>query len=674
MGKTKTINSILVANRGEIAVRIIRTIQEMGLRSIAVYSDVDENALHVAQADVAVRIGPGPAAQSYLSIENVIKAATDTGADAIHPGYGFLSENPDFAKACVDADIVFIGPSIEAIKVMGNKARAKQRMVECGVPCIPGFDGEDQSDSAFVAASEDIGFPIMIKATAGGGGRGMRLVDEVKSFVAALHQARGEALSGFGSEELILEKAVTNARHIEFQIFGDRHGNIIHLGERDCSLQRRHQKVIEEAPSPAVDDDLRKRMGDAAIKAAQSVSYEGAGTVEFLLDENTEFFFLEMNTRLQVEHPVTEMVTGLDLVEWQIRVAQGEKLPLAQEEVKFTGHAIEARLYAEDPARGFLPSMGKVIEWRAPNIDGVRVDCGIYSSAVISSHYDALVAKIVSHEPNRKMAINQLQNALCKTVLFGPEHNKEFLQQLLNDDEFIQAGATTNLIGERLTMGHLGVPPPSTELICLAAVTDFNEKKYKAFNSALTKHFELSNWSSSPLPPTCFTYVVSGDEYEVILEVLSDNLNRVHIADKTIDISTSPSNYYMWKVDAKINGKKYPASAWQRSESGFFISFEGRDYRFSYLEAAEHSPKNEYANGVINTPMPGTLVEIFVKIGTSVSADSSIAILEAMKMRHEILAGVAGVVKAVHHEAGAQVSAGDLLFEIEEESPDNATS
>ncbi|HEY7800611.1 MAG TPA: acetyl-CoA carboxylase biotin carboxylase subunit, partial [Hyphomonadaceae bacterium] len=418
------VSTLLVANRGEIALRIMRTARRMGLRTVAVYSDADANAPHVKFADDAVRIGPGPVGESYLSIENIIAAAKSSGATAIHPGYGFLSENAKFAKAVEKAGLTFVGPPPAAIDAMGDKARAKRKMIESGVPCVPGYEGEDQSAKAFANAAAKVGYPVMIKAAAGGGGRGMRIVEKAGDLETALKTARSEAQNAFGNGDLILEKAIVRPRHVEIQVFADSHGAVIHLGERDCSVQRRHQKVIEEAPCPVMTPDLRERMGAAAVEAARAVDYVGAGTVEFLLDESDAFYFLEMNTRLQVEHPVTEMVTGIDLVALQLRVARGEALGIAQHDVTLNGHAIEVRLYAEDPEAGFLPSSGHVHLFHAPTDEGVRVDAGVETAGDVSAFYDPMLAKIVAHGATRDEARRRLISALSSTAVFGPRTNR----------------------------------------------------------------------------------------------------------------------------------------------------------------------------------------------------------------------------------------------------------
>jgi len=439
-------SKILIANRAEIACRIMRTAKEMGIVTVAVYSDADESAPHRLMADEAVHIGPSPATESYLDIGKIISAAKSTGAEAIHPGYGFLSENAAFAGACKAAGLTFIGPSETVIAKMGNKAEAKKIMATAGVPCIPGYEGEDQSDEAFLRKAEAIGFPQMVKAAAGGGGRGMRLVAKPEKLQKALASARSEAERAFGSGELILEKAILEPRHIEIQVFADNHGNVVHMGERDCSIQRRHQKVIEEAPSPAVSPELRAEMGATAVAATKQIRYSGAGTFEFLLDVDGNYYFLEMNTRLQVEHPVTECITGLDLVEWQLRVAAGEPLPLMQDEIIFKGHAIEARLYAEDPYKGFLPKPGILTKWRASEGPGTRTDHGLADGYEVTPYYDAMIAKVVGYGATREIASQNLQAALDQTATKGLTTNRQFLISCLSHAAFSDGEVTTAFI------------------------------------------------------------------------------------------------------------------------------------------------------------------------------------------------------------------------------------
>ena len=466
----RTFKSILVANRGEIAVRVMRTAQALGYKTIAVYSEADANAPHVQMADDAVLIGPGPVGQSYLDMDRILAAAKETGAQAIHPGYGFLSEKADFARACEAEGLVFIGPSAEAIDLMGNKAAAKRRMIAADVPCVPGYEDADQSDDVLIAAAKTIGYPIMVKAAAGGGGRGMRLVDDAKGLPGALASARSEALNAFGSDELILEKAIIRPRHVEFQIFADSLGNVIHLGERDCSVQRRHQKVVEEAPCPVMTDDLRARMGAAAVEAARSIDYRGAGTIEFLLDDAGEFYFLEMNTRLQVEHPVTEMITGLDLVGLQIQVAEGHPLGLTQDDIKLSGHAIEVRLYAEDTTQDFLPCTGTIDLWQPAVGEGLRFDAGIESGQDVSPFYDPMIAKVIAWGETREVARHRLIEALEDTVLFGLTTNLGFLIDILGKQAFAKGEATTGFIADEFDAAALAEPAPDKMEAAMAAV------------------------------------------------------------------------------------------------------------------------------------------------------------------------------------------------------------
>ncbi len=438
--------SLLVANRGEIACRIIRAARAEGLRVVAVFSDADEAAPHVRLADASVRIGPAPPAQSYLSIPAIIAAAKATGAEAVHPGYGFLAENADFAEAVTAGGLVFVGPPAAAIRAMGDKSAAKARMQAAGVPCAPGYHGDNQSFARFADEAERIGYPLMVKASAGGGGRGLRIVREPEGLQAALAAARSEAESAFGDGRLLIERALVGARHVEVQVFGDEHGRIVHLGERDCSIQRRHQKVIEEAPSPAVSPALRQAMGEAAVKAAAAVNYVGAGTIEFLLDGDGRFYFLEMNTRIQVEHPVTEAVTGLDLVRLQLQIAQGRPLPFAQADISLSGHAIEARLYAEDPAADFLPSIGRLVAWRPGDGEGVRVDTGVEAGSVVTPYYDSMLAKIVGFGADREQARLRLISALERSFVSGVTTNRDFLLAALRRPTFIDGQATTAFV------------------------------------------------------------------------------------------------------------------------------------------------------------------------------------------------------------------------------------
>jgi len=492
-----SIRSILIANRGEIACRIIRTARRMGIRTIAVYSDADKKAVHTRMADQAVHIGASSVSESYLVIDKIIGAAKTSGADAIHPGYGFLSENAEFANACKKAGITFIGPNVQAIDIMGDKAKAKRRMIKAGVPCVPGYQGEKQDNKTLIAEAAKIGFPVMVKAAAGGGGRGMRFVDDAKALPNAIKDARSEALGAFGSDVLIIEKAVQKPRHVEIQVFADKSGNTIHLGERDCSVQRRHQKVLEEAPCPVMTEELRMAMGAAAVKAAKDIGYVGAGTVEFMLDSEGAFYFLEMNTRLQVEHPVTELITGLDLVELQIRVAQGEDLSITQGNISLNGHAIEARLYAEDPANDFLPATGSADLFLSPCGNGIRVDSGIETGSEISPFYDPMIAKIMAHGSTREEARAKLIQALKDTAIFGVKTNRSFLIDALENDTFTNGEATTAFIAENFEAEDLAEPELDARFAAMTAVLQYEAARDQSLSKALPVNCELLGWTSA---------------------------------------------------------------------------------------------------------------------------------------------------------------------------------
>jgi geranyl-CoA carboxylase alpha subunit len=603
-------STVLVANRGEIAWRVMRTAKAMGYRTVAVYSDADKDAPHVAFADQAMRIGPPPVAESYRSIDRVLEAAHKSGADAIHPGYGFLSENAEFAMACEKAGLVFIGPPHAAIAAMGNKAAAKRRMIDAGVPCVPGYQGSDQSDGTLKKEAGKIGLPVMVKAAAGGGGRGMRLVAQDGDLLEAIRTARAEAESAFGAGELILEKAVVDARHVEIQVFADAHGNVLHLGERDCSVQRRHQKVIEEAPSPAVNADLRHRMGAAAVAAAKAIGYRGAGTVEFLLGADGAFYFLEMNTRLQVEHPVTEAITGLDLVEWQLRVARGEPLPLTQKQVQLGGHAIEARLYAEDAYADFLPQTGRIDVWRPAAGPGVRVDHGMTEGLAISPFYDPMIAKVIASGATRVEARQRLIKALRDTVVLGPTTNRHFLIKLLEHPEFAAGKATTAFLGN-----HSFAAP------------DLTDAQWKAAASLLWRHSAarypatLRGWRNSNPEPTPFRLAVGATERALHLEETSAP-SLPHVIDRDEVV-----------VDF----------------DGFTVRFEDRTYRPPASAAAG-------SDGKLRAPMDGRIVAIKVAAGDKVVRGQTLVVLEAMKIQHQLKAATDAEVEAVAVQEGQQVA------------------
>lgn len=536
-------DSILVANRGEIAVRIMATARRLGYRVVAVYSAADEGALHVQCADEAIPLGGTTAAESYLCMDKIIAAARQSGATAIHPGYGFLSENADFAKVCDEAGLIFIGPSANAITLMGNKAAAKRQMIAAGVPCVPGFEGANPTDEALLKAAAGVGFPLMVKAAAGGGGRGMSLVASAEQLPAELKSARSVALNSFGSDELILERAVVRPRHVEVQVFADAHGQVIHMGERDCSVQRRHQKVVEEAPCPVIPAALRASMGEAAVLAAKSIAYCGAGTVEFLLDDQEQFYFLEMNTRLQVEHPVTEMITGLDLVELQLRVAQGLPLDLCQSDIKLDGHAIEVRLYAEDPSKNFLPRTGDITLWHPPQGEGIRVDAGIASGNSITPYYDPMLAKLVAWGEDREVARQRLMAALKDTCLFGTTSNRDFLLEVLKRETFAAGLATTAFIEEEFTARGLKPASASFEESAAAAVLMYHHERLAAYGKSIRVSSELLSWSSMGLISS--VYAFEGERFEV--DCVEADQYRVRSAVSEIAIS-------VLSVDGPLDG------------------------------------------------------------------------------------------------------------------------
>jgi geranyl-CoA carboxylase alpha subunit len=651
-------SKILIANRGEIACRIARTAHELGYRTVAVYSDADAGAHHVRVADEAVRIGPPPVRESYLDSAALISAARKTGADAVHPGYGFLSENEDFAQACRDAGLVFIGPSPASIKAMGNKAAAKRLMIEAGVPCVPGYQGSDQSDERLTAEARRIGLPVMVKAAAGGGGRGMRLVAQEDELARALSTARSEALNAFGSGELILEKAIVDARHVEVQVFADRHGHAIHLGERDCSVQRRHQKVIEEAPSPAVSAELRARMGAEAVAAARAIQYEGAGTVEFLLGADGHFYFLEMNTRLQVEHPVTEAITGLDLVEWQLRVAAGEPLPLAQEQVRFTGHAIEVRLYAEDPARGFLPQSGCIVAWELPAGTSVRTDHGVSAPYDVTPYYDPMLAKVIAHGVSREEARRRLVRALDDTVVLGITTNRRFLMAALEHPVFAAGDATTSFIGAHFAPGsaQMKAAAPPTETLAVAAVILHAAGPRSAPATAL-------GWRSTGPAAVPMRLAIGKAETAVSLAERGAGAFVASIGDGaevTIDVVEWGAGRLRYGIDGVQRTARFALVDGVLHLDAAGATVAVRDSLYDARAGAEGDGEAR-----IVAPMNGRIVAVHTKPGDAVKRGQRLVVLEAMKMQHEITAGRDGKVATVAVREGDQVATRQLLVDLE---------
>ncbi|MGE0623916.1 MAG: biotin carboxylase N-terminal domain-containing protein [Pseudomonadales bacterium] len=656
----RRIGTLLVANRGEIALRVMRTARTQGIHSVAVFSEADANAPHVQFADDAVCIGPAPVAESYLNAGAIVQAALDKGADAIHPGYGFLSENAAFARAVADAGLVFVGPPSVAIEVMGDKAKAKRRMIEAGVPCVPGYEDEDQTDERLVAAAGEIGFPIMVKAAAGGGGRGMRLVTNAADLPGAIKLARSEARNAFGSGDLILEKAIVRPRHVEIQVFADQHGNVIHLGERDCSVQRRHQKVVEEAPCPVMTPELRAAMGEAAVEAARAVGYCGAGTVEFLLDEAGRFYFLEMNTRLQVEHPVTELITGLDLVAMQLAVAEGRPLGLEQGDVHLTGHAIEVRLYAEDPAQDFLPATGPIHLWRPAA--SLRVDAGIASGGEVSPFYDSMVAKLIAHGETRDAARRKLIEGLGQTALFGTATNRDFLIDVLSQQAFADGTATTAFIDE--VYGEAGWQPTllTQEGLVAAGLVEhaLGQRQALAENGHISR--ELLDWSSARDLETVLRYDVGEQGHKVSVHALGAGAYQVMVDD--VEVPAEILSLEEDRALLAINGRHVGVHFWRHPGGRIHVATPEKS--FDLIETAALAAAGEEAggDGVVTAPMHGLLLEVLVAEGDRVVRGDKLAVLEAMKMQHEILAPVDGTVTAVLAGAGSQIAADARLLEI----------
>ncbi len=648
-------DKILIANRGEIACRVIRTARAQGYRTVAVYSEADAGALHVQQADQALCIGPAPVRESYLNIDALLRAAAASGADAVHPGYGFLSENAEFARAVQAAGLVFIGPDPQSIEQMGNKAAAKRLMIAAGVPCVPGYQGADQSDRTLLAQAREIGVPIMVKAAAGGGGRGMRLVHDLAELPDALARARSEAVNAFGSDELILERAVVEPRHVEVQVFGDRHGRVIHLGERDCSVQRRHQKVFEEAPSPAVDAALRERMGAAAVAAARAVDYVGAGTVEFLLDREGRFYFLEMNTRLQVEHPVTECITGLDLVAWQLAVARGEPLPLTQDEVQLSGHAIEVRLYAEDPANDFLPQSGEVALWQPPSGSGVRVDHGLAQGQAISPFYDPMIAKIIAHGATRDEARRRLLGALRNTCVLGLPTNLGFLADAAAHAEFAAGQATTAFIGRNFGPEQLRAAELDSRTLAIAAALWFDASAYRGAQSGFRSN-----------GPARWPLVLGVGESRAAMHVSVVGVGRFSVecpggAMHQIALLGRDADSHRLAID----GLHTQATAVFAS-GRLHLALAGRACSIDDLSYAPPKRADDAGESSVLAPMNGRLLALLVSPGDHVVKGQRVAVLEAMKMEHQLLARRDGIVERVGAAVGEQLATRALVVKLAE--------
>jgi propionyl-CoA carboxylase alpha chain len=654
------IRKVLVANRGEIARRVLRTLQTMGIAGVAVYSDADACAPHVAEADEAVRIGPAPSRESYLAIDRLLDAARATGADAVHPGYGFLAENADFAARCAESGVIFIGPPASAIRAMGSKVESKRIMAAAGVPVIPGIAGAGLSDDALAREARALGFPVLVKASAGGGGKGMRVVQAERDLGEALAAARREAIGAFGDDTLLVERYIERPRHIEIQVFGDEHGAVVHLFERECSIQRRYQKVIEEAPSPGVDAALRARLGAAAVSAATAIGYVGAGTVEFVLAPHGEFYFLEMNTRLQVEHPVTEEVTGLDLVRLQIEVAEGRPLPFRQEDVRLDGHAIEARLYAEDPARDFLPATGRLVVWEPAPLTGVRYDTGVAAGSEVGVHYDPMLAKVVAHGASRDEALRRLVGALERLGVAGLTTNRDFLLAVLRHPAFARGELDTHFIERHL--------PPEARL----PPRDATVERAHAIVAALQEH-EVRRRAGGPLPPS----IPSGwrnsrwRPQSVTYRIGAEALEVRYVAEPggrfTVEAGGATSSVLLHESDAR----------------GLAVEIDGVRRRFTVAAAGDvvavHGPlgttelvrqprfpaaRRDEAIGGCVAPMTGVVRAVHVTAGERVTKGQVLLVLEAMKMEHEMIAQTDGVVREVRVEVGQMVDPDAVLMVV----------
>jgi 3-methylcrotonyl-CoA carboxylase alpha subunit len=665
-------DKLLIANRGEIACRIMRTAHRLGIRTVAVYSDADSSALHVQMADEAVHIGGAPARESYLLGERIIAAARATGARAIHPGYGFLSENAGFARACAEQGLVFIGPGADAIEAMGSKSAAKQIMEQAGVPLVPGYHGADQDPAVLRASADAMGYPVLLKATAGGGGKGMRQVWSGDEFEAALAAARREALASFGDDDMLVEKYLTRPRHVEVQVFCDNHGNAVYLAERDCSVQRRHQKVIEEAPAPGMTADLRRAMGDTAVQAARAIDYRGAGTVEFLLDEDGRFYFMEMNTRLQVEHPVTELITGQDLVEWQLRVAAGETLPLAQESIGIRGHAFEARIYAEDPDNDFLPATGTLHYLRAPEESAhVRVDTGVRQGDEISVYYDPMIAKLIVWDDNRDQALRRLAGALANYRIGGTVTNLDFLYNLATTGPFMRADLDTGFIERHnaLIFRERGQDMErDLPLAALALLLDRAQTRAGHDHGDPYSPWQASNaWRLNEPHLHRVSLHCHGQDFDVTLEQ-RDGHYQAHALGREVRLTGTLDGDTLL---ADIDGHRLRAQL-ARTDDGYTLFTPAGACHFHELRPDTGEDARTAVDAGLLAPMNGTIVALLVTAGERVAADTPLLVMEAMKMEHTIRAPAAGRVAAFHYQPGDLVDGGAELLHFERDGDEEA--
>jgi 3-methylcrotonyl-CoA carboxylase alpha subunit len=665
----------LIANRGEIACRVIKTARKMGVRTVAVYSDADKDSMHVSMADEAVHIGGSPSRESYLLGDRVLQAAIQTGAQAIHPGYGFLSENAEFCKACAKENIVFIGPPVPAIEAMGSKSAAKNIMADANVPLVPGYHGADQSRDILKKASDDMGYPVLLKAVAGGGGKGMRQVWSEGEFDEALAAAKREAMNGFGNDDMLVEKYLTQPRHVEIQVFCDSHGNAVYLFERDCSVQRRHQKVIEEAPAPGMSTELRAAMGDAAIRSAQAINYEGAGTVEFLLDADGSFYFMEMNTRLQVEHPVTEMITGQDLVEWQLRVAAGENLPLKQEQLTLSGHSFEARVYAEDPANDFLPVTGNLSFLQPPEESKhVRVDTGVRQGDEVSVFYDPMIAKLIVWDESRDKALDRMTKALKEYRISGMTTNLDFLYNLANCAPFREADLDTGFIEKHHSViFHDDVQEVARDLPLAALYLVLQQKavaqaRASASNDPTSPWNATNAWRLNEAHTHRFSLRFHEQEYEVAVEQLtSGSTPRYAISFDTGNSNTVQAQGWLAgsELRANIDGYQFNASI-AKHDGSYTLYTQNSALTFEQIQPDLGGDIDSGAGGGLTAPMNGTMVTLLAKVGQAVNKDDALLVMEAMKMEHTIRAPSDGKVVEFYYQAGELVDGGAELLSFEE--------
>jgi 3-methylcrotonyl-CoA carboxylase alpha subunit len=654
--------TLLIANRGEIACRVIRTARAMGLRSVAVYSEADRGAMHVAEADEAVLLGPARARDSYLNIERVIEAAHKSGAEAVHPGYGFLSENAEFAKACVDAGLVFVGPTAEMMIAMGSKSGSKALMEKAGVPMVAGYHGEAQDEATLAKAADKIGFPVLVKASAGGGGRGMRVVNSAAELAPAIVSAKREAKAAFGDDRMLIEKFVQNPRHIEVQVIGDSHGNLLSLWERECTLQRRHQKVIEEAPSPTLDIKQRAAVCAAARKAAATVNYVGAGTIEFVSD-GKDVFFIEMNTRLQVEHPVTELITGINLVEWQLRVAFGERLPLAQEDIGFSGHAIEARVYAENPQKNFMPSVGRIKTWHAPEgVDGLRIDAGYRSGDTVSPYYDAMLAKVIAWAPTRVGALDKLNHGLEETDVRGVVTNIPFLSALVTHPDVRANAIDTGFIERELKHLTAAGSPAAGDVELGAAVAVILADERAAAGAEVHSPWRSFGWMPVGRRQRNFSFRQGHGSEQQVLLTYGNGPSTVTIGERKFGFSYTVNDE--GEIDVTLDGvtsRVVPAI------EGHELYLRTRNGRFElhWVDPFGGESEEQVGEDKIAAPLPGTVVAILAEEGAALEKGAPILTLEVMKMEQTLRAPFAGVLKKIKCKVGDIVQEGVELAEIE---------